>query len=59
MFCDAYGWDEPGRVIDEITDRFHRARADHMAAGREPAAEIFVEYIAWMDRFGPALKALF
>lgn len=46
-------------MIDEITDRFHRARADHMAAGREPAAEIFVEYIAWMDRFGPALKALF
>lgn len=58
LFCAAYGWDEPDQVIDEITDRFRRARRDHLAAGREPAAAIFTEYIAWMERFAPALKAL-
>jgi aminoglycoside phosphotransferase (APT) family kinase protein len=57
VFCEAYGWTKPALVIDEITDRFHRARADHRAAGRDEAAVIFGELITWMERFGPALKS--
>jgi hypothetical protein len=57
VICDAYGWAEPALVIDEITDRFRRARSAHTAAGRDRAAVIFGELIDWMERHAPTLKA--
>lgn len=55
--CDAYGWEEPSAVIDEIAARFRRARDDHAASGRRRAAVIFDGMIAWMERNRAALEA--
>ena len=57
LMCDAYAWDEPPAVIDEIADRFQRARNDHAAHQRPKAVAVFDEMIAWMQRHAPALKA--
>ena len=57
VICDAYGWDEPRLVIEEITDRFRRARADHQGPGREKAVVVFDGLIAWMEHHSPALKS--
>jgi aminoglycoside phosphotransferase (APT) family kinase protein len=57
LMCDAYGWDDPPAVIDEIADRFQRARNDHAAHQRLKAVAVFDEMIAWMQRHAPALKA--
>ena len=57
LMCDAYGLFAPTAVVDEITARFRRARADHMKHGREKGAAIFAEMVHWMDQHGPALKA--
>jgi aminoglycoside phosphotransferase (APT) family kinase protein len=57
LICDSYGWSEPDLVIDEITDRFRRARADHASVGRDRAVAIFTDLIAWMERFAPDLKS--
>jgi aminoglycoside phosphotransferase (APT) family kinase protein len=32
LMCDAYGWQDAGAVLDEITARFRRARDTHAAA---------------------------
>jgi hypothetical protein len=57
LMCDAYGWEEPVAVVDEIAARFRRARDAHAAAGRAKAVTIFEEMMVWMERNGPALKA--
>jgi hypothetical protein len=54
---DAYGWDDPPAVIDEIADLFQRARNDHAAHQRRKAVAVFDEMIAWMQRHAPTLKA--
>jgi hypothetical protein len=56
--CDSYGLFAPAAVIDEITARFDRARADHARHGRDQGASIFAEMVRWMERHGPALKTL-
>lgn len=56
LMCESYGLFAPAAVIDEITARFHRARADHARHGRDQGATIFTEMIRWMERHGPALK---
>ncbi|MPZ84218.1 MAG: phosphotransferase [Actinophytocola sp.] len=58
VLCDAYGWADPGEVLDELTARFHRARAEHLAHGRTKAVAIFAGYIAWMDAHLPTLRTL-
>jgi hypothetical protein len=55
--CHAYGWEDPPAVIDEIADRFQRARNHHAAHQRLKAVAVFDEMIAWMQRHGPDLKA--
>jgi hypothetical protein len=56
LMCDAYRWDDPAAVVDEIAARFRRARDAHAAAGRAGAVTIFAEMMIWMKRNGPALK---
>jgi hypothetical protein len=56
--CDAYGWADVGVVVDEIGDRFRRARDDHARAGRAKAAAIFENELRWMDQNAAALKAV-
>jgi hypothetical protein len=58
LICDAYRWDDPPSLIDEIGDRFRRARDDHAAHQRPKAVAVFDEMIAWMRRHGPALKVM-
>lgn len=57
LMCEAYGWEEPAAVVDEIAARFRRARDAHAAAGRTKAVAIFEDHMAWMERHGPALEA--
>ena len=57
LMCDAYGWEDPTAVVDEIAARFRRARDGHAAAGRATAVAIFERMTKWMERNGPALKA--
>jgi aminoglycoside phosphotransferase (APT) family kinase protein len=57
LICDGYGWQDARAVIDEIADRFRRARDGHAADGRAKAAAIFDEMVAWMDRNKAALKS--
>lgn len=58
LMCESYGLFTPAAVIDEITARFYRARADHARHGRDQGASIFAEMAGWMKRHGPALKTL-
>ena len=57
LFCDAYGWPDPGAVVDEIAARFGRALAEHRSAGRPGAAAVFEDYVAWVERHRPELDA--
>jgi aminoglycoside phosphotransferase (APT) family kinase protein len=57
LMCDAYEWTAPAAVIDEIAASFRRARDNHAAHQRPRAVAVFDEMIAWMQRYGPALKA--
>ena len=57
LMCDAYGWDDASNLIDEIADRFQRARDDHAAHEHPKAVAVFDEMIAWMERHAPELKA--
>ena len=57
LICEAYGWDDPNPVIDEITNRFRRARAEHRAAGRDKSARIFSGLITWMNLHSADLKS--
>jgi Phosphotransferase enzyme family len=56
LMCDAYGWDDPPAVIDEIDALLRRARDRHANAGRRRAVAVFEELIAWMAAHGPALR---
>jgi hypothetical protein len=57
LICDAYGWDDPAAALDEISDRFRRARDEHAAHGRTNAVAIFEENVRWMGEDDAALKA--
>jgi Phosphotransferase enzyme family len=55
--CDAYGWAEVDLVMQEIGDRFRRARDQHARAGRTKGAAIFDRKARWMDQKTAALIA--
>jgi aminoglycoside phosphotransferase (APT) family kinase protein len=57
LMCETYGRFTQQAVIDEITARFHRARADHARHGRDQGAVIFAPMVRWMEVHSPALKA--
>ena len=54
--CDAYGWEDPHAIIEEIHADLRRARANHERAGRLKARAIFQGMIAWMDTHASGLK---
>jgi aminoglycoside phosphotransferase (APT) family kinase protein len=57
LFCDAYRWEDPFAVVDEI-ERYHRsALALHQRAGRDKAAAIFQEMVDWHVANAPEIKA--
>ena len=56
VMCAAYGSMEPAAIVDEITDRFRRARAGHAANDRPRGVTVFDESLAWMARNAEALK---
>jgi aminoglycoside phosphotransferase (APT) family kinase protein len=53
--CDAYGWAEVDLLIQEIGNRFRRARDQHAQAGRTKGAAIFDRKVRWMDQKTAAL----
>jgi hypothetical protein len=55
--CDAYGWADPGAVIDEIAALLRRARERHASADRRRAAIIFDQLTRWMTDHRKALRA--
>jgi len=57
LLCDAYRWDDPAAVIDEIEARFRRAIASHTANHNPAAARIFTDMADWIDLNGPLLKS--
>ena len=58
LMCDAYGWDNPHAIIDEIHADLRRARTNHEQAGRLKARDIFQEMISWFDTHACELKKL-
>jgi Phosphotransferase enzyme family len=56
LMCDAYGWEDPSAVIDEIDAMLRRARDRHARAGRGRAVAVFEELMGWMAEHGPALR---
>jgi aminoglycoside phosphotransferase (APT) family kinase protein len=56
LMCDAYGWEDPIVVIDEIDALLRRARDRHLQADRGRAVAVFEELIGWMAVHGPALR---
>jgi aminoglycoside phosphotransferase (APT) family kinase protein len=58
LMCRVYGWEDVAVVVDEIVDRFRRARDAHAAGRRTAAVDIFERMIDWMGRNAPVLKAV-
>jgi len=58
VMCDAYGWQDPHAIIDEIHADLLRARANHERAGRKKARAIFQMMISWMETHASELKRL-
>jgi aminoglycoside phosphotransferase (APT) family kinase protein len=56
LLCDAYGWEDPHAIVDEIHADLLRARANHESAGRLKARDIFQKMVAWMDTHAGELK---
>ena len=56
LMCDAYGWDNPGSIVDEIHADLGRALSNHERAGRQKAAGIFREMVRWIAEHGEELK---
>jgi aminoglycoside phosphotransferase (APT) family kinase protein len=52
LMCSAFPGMTPQLVIDELTARFRRARAEHEAAGRAGGVAVFERMMAWMQRYG-------
>jgi hypothetical protein len=57
LMCDAYGWDDPSPVVDQIAAMLRRARDRHAKAGRVRAVAVFEGLIGWMGDHSEALRA--
>jgi aminoglycoside phosphotransferase (APT) family kinase protein len=57
LMCAGYPGMTPRAVVEELTDRFRRARADHLAHGRTGGVEVFDGLLAWMGEHGQELVA--
>jgi aminoglycoside phosphotransferase (APT) family kinase protein len=52
LMCAGYPGMTPRAVVEELTDRFRRARADHLAHGRTGGVEVFDGLLGWMRAHG-------
>jgi hypothetical protein len=57
LMCDAYGWDDPGGIVEEIYADWRRALANHERAGRQGPARVFERMVRWMSANAEELKA--
>lgn len=57
LMCDTYGGVAVTEVVHALTARFDRARAQHLAAGRPGAAQVFDDLLRWMSLHGDRLAA--
>jgi hypothetical protein len=57
VVCAAYGWEEPGVLIDELDTRFRRALAYAEENHLDGAIRIWSRVVAWFVEHGPELKA--
>lgn len=57
LLCDAYGWPDPGAIVDEIGADLRRALAKHERAGRREPARIFRDMARWIAAHGGELRA--
>jgi len=57
LMCSAYPGMTPVAIIGELTARFSRARAEHAAAGRIGAVEVFERLITWTQANSEQLAA--
>jgi aminoglycoside phosphotransferase (APT) family kinase protein len=58
VMCEAYGWQDPHAIVDEIHADLLRARANHERAERPKARDIFQKMISWMEAHAGELKRL-
>jgi tRNA A-37 threonylcarbamoyl transferase component Bud32 len=57
LMCDAYPAMTPAAVVEALTARFHRARAQHLASGRHGGVRVFDDLLHWMARSGGRIAA--
>ncbi|NAZ86142.1 hypothetical protein [Kineococcus indalonis] len=53
----AYPGASPAAVVDALTQRFERARAQHRAAGRSGGVRAFEGLLSWMGEHGARVAA--
>ena len=58
LMCDAYGWDDPGEIFDEISADLRRALANHQRARHHKPAEVFRGLSRWMAAHTDELKVI-
>lgn len=57
LMCDTYGGITVPEVVDALIARFHRARAQHLAAGRHGGVRVFEDLLRWMSIHGERVAA--
>ena len=57
LMCDTYGGITAAMMVEALTARFRRARAQHLAAGRHDGARVFEELLRWMAVHGERIAA--
>jgi len=57
LMCDTYGGIAVAAAIEALTARFHRARAQHLAAGRHGGVQAFEDLLRWTDLHGRRIAA--
>jgi aminoglycoside phosphotransferase (APT) family kinase protein len=49
LMCETYGNVAVAAVVEALTARFHRARAEHLAMRRHGGVRVFDDLLRWMD----------
>jgi aminoglycoside phosphotransferase (APT) family kinase protein len=57
LMCEAYGGVTAAMVVEALTARFHRAHAQHLAAGRQGGVRAFEKLLRWMAVHGERIAA--
>jgi len=56
LMCDAYGWEDPCGVVEEIHADWRRALANHERARRQGPARVFREMVRWISTHAEELE---